>query len=159
MTGCLVCGLPNTERYCASCQEIRALVRASDPTDMLMVVDGSFQHGDDRRKPAPGGAGLVLARASDEVVIAVCSAEFLAWTPSGAERQAIYRAARLAPGVTIWSDCQGEILKAQRLGYLVHFLAPELRDPLHNLAHRLADVARRKDYARADRLWIPGEIR
>lgn len=140
--------------------EVTALVEAHEPGSLLLIVDGSVDTSNTVGKKTAyrAGAGLVLARAEDEVVIAVCAAEFEARHNNEAEFQAVVRGLRWAPGLVAWTDSTAAVGNALRQNLPAAWIPDDLRDPLHGLAHRLANCARKKDYARLDRLWIPGAV-
>lgn len=150
-TTCRICGAFNTTRRCPACAEVDAVIAAHAPGELLLVVDGSFSQG---RGLRAAGAGLVLARAEDEAVVAVCVAAFDARSSLEAETQAIVRGLRWAAVDTAWSD---STMAIAAVGGRARFCPAELRDPLHNLAHRLANIGRLRDWDRLERVWIPGE--
>lgn len=156
---CRVCGEPDTS-HCSSCKLVSELVTFYEPGSLLLIVDGSIdtQNSVGKKRAYAAGAGLVLARAVDEVVIAVCAAEFDAKNNNEAEFQAIVRGLRWAPGLVAWSDSTCAVAKAVSNKLNAQFIPDELRDPLHHLSHRLANAARQRDHARLERIWIPGEV-
>ncbi len=140
---------------CDECASVRQMVMdlGHDYKSLVLVVDGSYNH-----YTKCAGAGLVLARASDEAVVATCAAAFKCPGSNAAELQAIRRGLRWAPVGVAWSDCMPAIGKAKKLHLTAKFIPDDLRDPLHSLAHRLAEVGQRRDWERYDRLWIPGAV-
>lgn len=160
MKSCRVCGASSWQDKCEACGEVAQLVLNSEPGSLVLVVDGSVdtENAVGKKNIYRAGAGLVLARAEDEAVIAVCAAEFDARHNNEAEFQAIVRGLRWAPSLVAWSDSLGAIRKAESNKLPAAWIPVDLRDPLHNLAHRLANCARKQDYARMDRLWIPGAV-
>jgi hypothetical protein len=131
--------------------------------DYILVVDGSFPTPGKRADgPSAGGhpvsgAGLVLAREADEVVVAACAASFRTTSSDNAEYEAIKRGHLWAPLGTVWSDNAAAIRAANAIGYEAVYIRPHMRDPLHNLAHRLANVGRKGEWDKLDRVWLPGE--
>ena len=113
-------------------------------------MDGSHTPG-----TSQAGAGLVLAREVDEAVIAACSASFSASDTNDAEYQAILRGIKWAPLAYAWSDNDVALVQAGSLG---RFIPQDMRDPLHYLAHRLANIGRLQDWDKLDRVWLPGEV-
>lgn len=152
---CRICGIAGKD-FCDDCLTIRELVSRYDPGDLLLVVDGSYQGYNGRESAC--GAGLVLATAHDEAVIATCVAEFRASNSVEAEYQAIIRGLYWAPVHAVWSNCDAAITRAVSRGIPAYFLEKELRDPLHHLAHRLADIGMKRDWDRYDRIWIPTAV-
>lgn len=118
--------------------------------DYILVVDGSFS-------ASASGAGLVLAREADEVVIAACAASFKATSSDDAEYEAIRRGSLWAPLGMVWSDNAAAMRASNVVGIHATYIRPHMRDPLHNLAHRLANVARTGEWDKLDRVWLPGE--
>lgn len=152
---CCVCGIEGTT-YCDDCQAVSALVNQYEPGELLLVVDGGYQ-GYSGRKSACG-AGLVLATAHDEAVIATCVAAFSGKNSVEAEYQAIVRGLKWAPVHAVWSDCAAAIHRAVMNGLPAYFIEKELRDPLHHLAHRLAEIGMKRDWERYDRVWVPSAV-
>lgn len=159
---CIACNTSgHPQSRCAACQEVLELVHAYGPSSLILVVDGSVSTDGMERKnkrPRNAGAGLVLARAYDEVIVAVCAVSMLAKSSVEAEYQAIVHGLQWAPVGLAWSDNQAAIDEAQRTGHDAQWLPFDMRDPLHNIAHHLANAARQRDEERLQRIWIPGEI-
>lgn len=142
-SNCIVCNLPTSHERCTACYEVFRTWGARK--DCVLVVDGSYSPNGD------SGAGLVLAHEATETVIAYCAASFKALGSNDAEYQAIKRGhlwVRLDP----WSDCPGAIRQAWTAGIRAEFIPNGLRKPLHDLAHRLANAARKQEWHELDRL-------
>jgi hypothetical protein len=151
---CSICTITTDREVCEDCLKVRWLVAQYRPDELLLVVDGAFN--DSTRQ---AGAGLVLARECDEAVLATCVGSFTSTKSTRVELEAIKRGAAWAPGPLVWSDCKSVMTHArQELKISVQFIPEHLRDPLHNLAHRLANVGLTRDPERRERLWIPGEV-
>lgn len=133
---------------CASCAQIATLIPTwiADGERLSVIVDGSYARG-------LGGAGLVLVSGSLRgEVIAHCSCVFKAAHSDEAEFQAIVRGRRWAPGVPLWSDCDGAIRRARRDGAIATFIEDRWRKPNHDLAHDLSVQGRQ-----AGEIWVtPG---
>lgn len=150
---CNICGYPG-KKHCDACMRVREIALAAEPESLVLVVDGSVDNHGNISGPRRAGAGLVLARAEDEVVIAMCAAAFYAKNNCQAEREAVARGLAWAPVERAWTDY--EALVSEELPCM--WIPPDLRDPLHSLAHRLANAARLRDWSRLDRVWVPGEV-
>jgi hypothetical protein len=159
---CIACNTSGHDRErCADCQAVHDIVLAYGPGELVLVVDGSITTDGipkKNKRPIAAGAGLVLARASDEVIVAVCAVSMMAKSSVESEYQAIIHGLRWAPVERAWSDNVAAIALAVQSGHDAQWLPFDMRDPLHNIAHHLADAARRRDEERLQRIWIPGEI-
>ena len=150
---CTVCNVPGSAR-CTECMRVMQIVRSEPAENFVLVADGSFPWETKRRTTA--GAGLVLARESDEAVIAVCAVRFESSSSDEAEEEAALRALRWAPLPIVWTDSKYAI---NRLGRgRCKWIPPEMRDPLHDLAHKLSLIGRHGAWSRMEKLWIPGEV-
>lgn len=123
----------------------------------MLVVDGSFTNFPKPKGHVVAGAGLVLARA-DQSIVAYCSASFLSTSSDDAELEAIKRGNAWAPLGVVWSDSNVAIRLARDLNINAEYIRPHNRDPLHNFAHKLANIGRLGDWGRLERIWIPGEV-
>lgn len=124
-------------------------------SDYVLIVDGSFTMYPKPKGHAQAGAGLVLAREDTESVVACCSASFLATSSDDAEYEAIRRGNLWAPLGVVWSDNATAIRASNGLAC---YIRPQYRDPLHHLAHRLANIGRLGDWDKLDKVWVPGEV-
>lgn len=127
--GCPVCGLRGAQ--CTECGLGGQLVALHGPAHLTLVADGSYSAGH-------GGAGLVLVRGDEVLASRVCG--FRATSSSEAEFHAVIRAARWAPGVSIYTDARELPTKMAGVNpdLVVHYLAPGLRGVARSLAHRLS---------------------
>ena len=133
---CRVCGSEST-CACASMSEALAELRDRG-ADLLIVVDGSYNP----MTPGRGGAGLVLV--ADNEIVAQCGAMLECWSAKRAELEAIVRADRWAPDVPIYSDCRDALRIAEReYGLSAQWIRREWRGPAYDMAHELANHARR----------------
>lgn len=158
---CVVCGIESNTERCRDCHEVWHFVSqltVPERDDYVLVVDGSYSSHTSGKGSKRSGAGLVLAREYDEVVIAACSASFVASNSNQAEYEAIVRGFKWAPLNVVWSDSKEMIKYAIKMGYPVELIKQDMRDPLHNLAHRLANVGRLGEWDRLNTIWIPGEV-
>lgn len=121
-------------------------------------MDGSFTMYPKPKGHAQGGAGLVLAREEDEVVIAACATSFLSTSSDDTEFEAVRRGYLWAPLHVVWTDSEAAMRTADLLNIPTEYVRPHMRDPLHNLAHRLANIGRLKEWDKLDKVWIPGEV-
>lgn len=149
---CRVCGEPGAIR-CKACIDTLLLVKKSEPGSLVLVVDGSY-------RPRPGrmgyaGAGLVLATAHDEAVVAYCAPAFYARDSHDTEMEAVRRGLMWAPLEVAWTDCESLIPKMNGRAL---FIPPEMREPLHNFAHHLSYAASHRDQDRLSRIWVPGAV-
>ena len=155
---CVACNLPyQTQSRCTSCCQVLEIVLDAEPGSLLLVVDGSV-NSTERKNIKQAGAGLVLADAETEAVIAYCTPSFQAHNACEAEYQAIVRGLRWAPVEVAWSDCKEAIEMALSSSHPASWISFELREPLHNFAHKLANAIRLLDYERLRRIWVPGEV-
>jgi len=108
----------------------------------VLYVDGSFVTlSGDRADGGPGhgGAGLVLARETGEI-LATRSCAFFAVSSSDAEFQAVIRGARWVRNVVIYTDSEStcKIATASNQDLDVRFLELSDRRSAHALAHQLS---------------------
>lgn len=152
---CIVCGIASSTERCRACHEVFVFVNqltVPERDHYVLVVDGSF--GDDKC----AGAGMVLARESDEVTVAWCAASYKSSSSNHAELEAIRRGLLWAPLNVCWSDSKEMIKYANRIGLSAKHIPHHLRDPLHNFAHRLANIGRMNQWEKLDTIWAPGEV-
>ena len=158
---CIVCNIPSNGKRCRVCHEVWRFcsrLRKRHRKDYVLVVDGSFTMYPKPNGHTAAGAGLVLATADSEAVLAYCSASFLATSSDDTELEAIKRGHAWAPLDVVWSDSNAAIRLARDLNINAEYIRPHNRDPLHNLAHKLANIGRLGDWERLERIWIPGEV-
>lgn len=84
----------------------------------------------------------MLVRGAEILASRACG--FLAESSSDAERHAIVRGARWAPGVAIYTDAR-QLPDLKTPSLVVHYLPPERRTAAHYLAHRLSVEGRCRD--------------
>jgi hypothetical protein len=141
---------PRRPRYAA----LRAQVQAEHPSWGEKRVDAvmfSALGGDPRAAgPGYGGAGLVLATATGEV-LATRSCAFPADHSADAELHAVIRGARWAPGAVIYTDsestCWTAIASNKNLD--VRFVLEKDRGPAYELAHQLSVEGRLRQLRRS----------
>jgi hypothetical protein len=144
--GCRICGVRG-ER-CTQCDVGAQLVALHGYANLELIVDGSFvphDHGV-RRSSGWGGAGLVLVRGGIHgEILAGQACGFLAASSTDAERHAIIRGARWAPGVVIHTDLRDlpSTLGIPTLN--VQWLPEVQRSTAYDLAHRLSVEGRCRD--------------
>jgi ribonuclease HI len=159
---CVVCGITSHgKERCQDCREVHHFVTQltlSQRADYVLVVDGSFTSHPVGKGHRSAGAGLVLAREYDEVVVACCAASFSTTSSNCAELEAILRGLKWAPGVTVWSDSKPIVKQCKMRKWPVFEIKKELRDPLHHLAHKLANIGRLQAWDKLERVWVPGEV-
>ena len=156
---CIVCGIDSPGERCKSCHEVFVFISQltiPERDGYVLVVDGSF--GGEIGGHRDAGAGLALAREEDEVTLAWCASSFKATSSNHAEFEAIKRGLAWAPVNVCWSDSKEMIKFAQRLGMPARHIPYHFRDPLHNFAHRLANIARTNQWSKLDTVWAPGEV-
>ena len=158
---CIVCGIETDKRRCRPCHEVFNFVSRLTPQlvpDYIVIVDGSVGPTDTGH--ADAGAGLVLAREYNESVVACVACAFKATSSDDAELEAIKRATWWAPLDFVWSDNKNAINIFNSIYGVssAKYIRPHMRDPLHNLAHRLANIGRQRAWDRLDRIWLPGEV-
>lgn len=166
MVNCSICNVTlsyNGLDRCDDCHYVACVAGTFEPGSLILVVDGALDGGRrKRRNSAPpdmaAGAGLVLARADDEAVVATCAVAFRATDSVQAELEAIKRGLLWSRLEHAYSDCTGAIGLARAEGLMAKFVQEEFRDPLHNLAHQLASVGLHRDWTKYDRLCIPGAV-
>jgi hypothetical protein len=144
--GCRICGVRGEQ--CLQCGGAEQLVALHGYAHLTLVVDGSFVPHDRgvRRSSGWGGAGLVLVRGGIRgEILASRACGFLAETSTDAERHAIIRGARWAPGVVIYTDQRDlpDLLGIPTLD--VQYLPAGQRTAAHDLAHRLSVEGRSRD--------------
>ncbi len=149
---CEICGAHGSFT-CLDCAIVQLIVQEAPRGSLVLVVDGAFH-----KRTGQAGVGLVLAREDDESVLAHAAIELTTRNSTVAEYQAIRRGLLWAPVDTCWSDCAGAIRRARRDGLPARWIPDDLRDPLHNLAHRLSNAACFRNWERRERLWIPGAV-
>lgn len=144
--GCRVCGVRGEQ--CLQCDAGEQLVALHGYANLVLVVDGSFVPHDRgvRRSSGWGGAGLVLVRGGIRgEILASRACGFLAESSTDAERHAIIRGARWAPGVVIYTDARDlpTLLGIPTLA--CNYLPAGQRAAAHDLAHRLSVEGRSRD--------------
>ncbi len=99
--------------------------------------------------PGHGGAGLVLATATGQILASRACA-FPAANSSDTEFQAVIRGARWAPGAVIYTDSESTCGAASlaRRDLVVQFLPDRDRGDAHALAHQLSVEGRQRHAAR-----------
>lgn len=133
---------------CGRCDVGEQLVALHGYANLVLIVDGSFVPHDRgvRRSSGWGGAGLVLVRGGIRgEILASRACGFLAESSTDAERHAIIRGARWAPGVMIYTDARDlpALLGIPTLN--VKFLPAQHLAAAHDLAHRLSVEGRNRD--------------
>lgn len=158
---CEACDVECDGLRCRHCRWVKNLVADAEPGTYVLVVDGSVDappHGQKSTFPRPAGVGLVLAKAANEAVVAHAAIATEARTASEVEIFAIQIGLVWAPVERAWSDSLGGIVVVRRMGLQAEFMPDHMREPLHNLAHRLANAARLRDRERVGRIWIPRAV-
>lgn len=135
--GCPVCGIRGVQ--CTECDLGKKLVALHGRDRLTLVVDGSFVEASDEGI-GHGGAGLVLVRTGVNEIVASRACGFRAESSSDAELHAVIRAARWAPGVTIYTDCRDLPIAVQRFNprLSVHYLVSNDRAAAYAMAHALS---------------------
>lgn len=145
--GCRVCGIRGES--CAGCGVGAQIVAQHGAAGLVLIVDGSFVPHEKgaRRSSGWGGAGLVLTRGGIHgKVLADRACGFLAQSSTDAERHAIIRGARWAPGVEIYTDCRELPIALAEIPTLrVQYLPPGRRSAVHARAHLLSVEGRCRD--------------
>jgi len=134
--GCRVCGVRGEQ--CTECGLAAEIVAIYGCAHLRVVVDGSYVEPREGGALGHGGAGLVLVRAEEILASRACG--FSAESSSDAERHAVIRAGRWAPGVAIYTDSRDlpDQIARSSPGLAVRYLPPERRTAAHALAHRLS---------------------
>lgn len=159
---CRICSLQPCQSTCRRCLEVQKLVEQHrGPKPLLLVVDGSVTMESKVEGGRPSGAGLVLAESHDRI-LATAAIPLICTSSLQAELTAVIKASQWAPGVTIWTDIQywspGRQKAIDELPVEVRYIAPELRYPLHNTAHNLANAARLRDEYRLTTMKVYGDV-
>ncbi len=132
---CRICGRNDPDSWtCSDCREVARLI-PQIPAPLVLIVDGSY-----RRNSREAGAGLILVHGSlTGDFIAFCACRFMASSSTEAERQAVIRGLRWAPGVPVHTDALNVAHEFARRGENVSWLPlGAVRVPNHQFAHRLS---------------------
>lgn len=171
MNLCAICGHGRRKSYvCDWCIEVVDGLQKYDVNELVVVVDGSCsghtEHSKDHDAARAGGC-IVVARRKDEVLLTVVPIELYGWHSNEIELEAAERAMMLVPGAVVWCDNEAAIRQSrdkqidrQKLGRFtstqpdVRWIPDRWRYPLHNLADRVANYARRRDWRSFNQLTI-----
>lgn len=147
---CKICGRVVAPDICDSCYQLKEALNIFQPEELIVVTDGSFN---DQNCSAAGG--IVIAD-RDEQLIHCMGVLFECKDSNVAELFAINIAHRLMSGVVVWADnfqavewaCANQLKNTPHKRFdefraCARIIPSTWRDGLHELAHQVANMARK----------------